>query len=107
MSDSMDSILGTLSCLLLILFVLGMIAGTRTTKKVVTPSASLGRFQNDHWTVEVYGDIDRLERTIHQVVGVDSFEHISGHKWVVHLDYRNDKGDAQYVVDAINRATNL
>lgn len=108
MSESMDSVLMTLSCILLILFVLGMIAGTRRPSgRAQSPTASLGEFRDGRWTIEIFGDIDKLEREIGRHARVESWEHVGRNRWVIHLDHRNDKSDARYLVEAINRADNL
>lgn len=108
MSESMDGVLGLVSFVLLAFFLLGMISGTRRpSDKPQSPVASLGSFQDGHWTIEVFGDTDKLEREIGRHARVESWEHVGKNRWVVHLDHRNNKSDANYLVEAINRATNL
>jgi hypothetical protein len=108
MSEGTDNILCIASFVLLGLFFLGMVAGTRKPSGGgQAPVASLGKFVDEHWTIEVFGDTDKLEREIGRMVRVESWEHVGRNRWIIHLDYRNDKGDARYVVEAINRSTTL
>ena len=51
-------------------------------------------------TVEVYGDVDKLQRNMFQVAQVASWEHIGPYHWRIHLV----NGDAAYVTEAINIA---